>query len=487
MQSTAILISAFCFQLYSPPLTSKLLTMYRNVAIRLSIALAACISVPSITSAAPLHQAVRARDMVTLESLLNPAADIDLGAQVRGGVTALHLAAATDFHAAVKLLIERGAPINAKTTTGFTPLHWAASRDAADTVALLIEHGGNVNAKAKSGITPLHWAASKNAPQAIKILIAAGADITARTEMGYTPLHLAVKKNPYSEAAVLLAQARVDTELNAGFLIVEELPEPGVETNQPSAHAEAGLPEEPPVATEILPGTFLSVPLGLGAALSFVWVEPLAIWFGKYEVTNRQYRQHDQKHNSRAFEGLDLNSADQPAVYVSWDDASAYCDWLNATFANRIPPHCEFRLPTSDEWEFVASCGDSRRYPWGNEWPPLYGNHSDATARKNLSQWRGILGYNDGYAVTCPVDHSGMNEWGVYGLAGNVWEWCQDWMDSADRQLKIRKGGSWDFDTKESLKIRARGIDRPTARYDTIGFRIIVAPKGKAEMAKAES
>lgn len=450
--------------------------MFRSTLFTLTLALS--VALPSAVCAGPLHQAVRARDMVTLESLLNPAAEIDLGEAIRGGVTALHLAAATDFHAAVKILIERGAPVNAKTTTDFTPLHWAASRDAADTVALLIEHGGNVNARAKSGITPLHWAASKNAHHALKVLVAAGADLTARTEMGYTPLHLAVKKNPYSEAAVLLAEARVNTELNAGFLIVEDLPEAGVETNQLVSVAQNEMLEEvADPAPEILPGTFLSVPLGLGSALSFVWVEPLAIWFGKYEITNRQYRRHELKHSSRAFEGLDLNSADQPAVYVSWDDATAYCAWLNENFASRIPIQCEFRLPTSDEWEFVASCGDSRRYPWGDEWPPLYGNHSDATARKHLSQWRGIRGYEDGYAVTCPVDHSGMNEWGVYGLAGNVWEWCEDWMDDEDRQLKIRKGGSWDFDTKESLRTRARGIDRPAARYDTIGFRIIVAQK----------
>jgi len=453
--------------------------MFGRILFTFIVAAAMTATRPSIVLAGPLHQAVRARDLVTLESMLNPAADIDLSESIRGGVTALHLAAATDLHAAVKLLVERGAPVNAKTDTDFTPLHWAASRDAADTVSLLIANGGDVNAAARSGITPLHWAASKNAAAAVRLLIDAGADLTARTDMGYTPLHLAVKKNPYSKAAVLLAQARVDTELNAGFLIIEDLPEPEVETNMPPELPTGDLPDKaaPLAGPEILPGTFLSVPLGLGMQLSFVWVEPLAIWFGKYEITNRQYRQHDLKHSSRAFEGLDLNGADQPAVYVSWDDAMAYCGWLNESFADRIPVQCEFRLPTSDEWEFVASCGESRRYPWGNDWPPLYGNHSDATARENLSQWQGIRGYDDGYAVTCPVDNSGMNEWGVYGLAGNVWEWCDNWMDETDRQFKVRKGGSWDFDSKESLRIRARGIDRPVARYDTIGFRIVVAQK----------
>ena len=70
-----------------------------------------------------------------------------------------------------------------------------------------------------------------------------------------------------------------------------------------------------------------------------------------------------------------------------------------------------------------------------------------------------------------------MNEWGIYGLAGNVWEWCSDWLDDKDRRYKLRKGGSWDFDPKSSLRVVAKGIDLPTAKYDTIGFRVIVAKK----------
>lgn len=449
--------------------------MFKNSAILLIAA--TCLGIPINTTAGPLHQAVRARDLLTLESMLNPASNIDVADTIHGDVTPLHLAAAIDLSAGVKMLIEHGAPVNAKTTTGFTPLHWSASRDAADSVTLLLEHGGNVNARARSGITPLHWAASKNAASAIKLLLAAGANITATTDLGYTPLHLAVRQNPYSKAAVLLANARVSTELDRGFLVIDDLPESAPETNAPPTIA-ADLPESHAVPHEpdILPGTFLSVPLGLGSSLSFIWVDALHIWFGKYEITNRQYRHYDHKHSSRSFEGLDLNGGDQPAGYVSWKDAVDYCDWLTTTFADRIPKGCAFRLPTEREWEFVAACGDNRRYPWGAAWPPLYGNHSDATARKQLSQWQGIRGYDDGYAVTCPVDNSGMNAWGVYGQAGNVWEWCQDWLDNTERQFKIRKGASWDFDTKTSLRITAHGFDRPTARYDTIGFRVVVAP-----------
>lgn len=440
-------------------------------------------SLSIIASAGSLHQAVRARDLITLKSLLNPASDIDLDETIGDGVTALHLAAATDFAPAIKLLIERGASVNPKTTAGFTPLHWAASRNATDAVSMLIENGANINVKAQNGITPLHWAAHKDAADAVKLLIAAGADISAKTSLGYTPLHFAVEKNPYSKSAVLLAKAKVDAEVESGFLVLEDLPEEKPEKeNIDDTTSKTNTLTENLKQPRALPGTFLEVPLGLGSSLEFVWIKTLKIWFGKYEITNRQYRHYDHKHNSRMTEGLDLNLAYQPVVYVSWNDASNYCNWLNTTYSNRIPVNCEFRLPTSKEWNFVAACGGSRRYPWGNEWPPVYGNYSDETARRNLSQWRGILGYDDGYTVTCPVKNSGMNEWGIYGLAGNVWEWCDDWMNNADRVFKIRKGGSWDFDTKDSLKIMARGVDRPTARYDTIGFRVIVAPKEKSNI-----
>jgi len=78
--------------------------------------------------------------------------------------------------------------------------------------------------------------------------------------------------------------------------------------------------------------------------------------------------------------------------------------------------------------------------------------------------------------VTCPVDKSGANEAGIHGLAGNVWEWCDDWFDP-DKKYKVRHGGSWDFDEKPSLAVLFRGFDRPDLKDDTIGFRLVVSPK----------
>lgn len=424
------------------------------------------------TTAGQIHQAVRARDLATLHAILQRADPILANDRIPGNITALHLAAATDQAAAAQMLLERGATVDARNDSNFTPLHWAASRDAAAVAAVLIEAGAVIEARARGGLTPLHCAAAKSATNVVALLLQHGANIGATTDTGFIPVHLAVKANSHGQAALLLAQAQVAAEVASGLPVLEAaLPDPAAgSTNDISGPADA-LPETLPPPEK---GSFLNVAIGLGETLAFVWVERLQLWVGKFEITNRQYRRCWPNHRIRTVEGLALDDPDQPVVQVSWLDADAFCAWLNTRFGNRIPPGMVFRLPSDLEWTVIASCGDARRYPWGNDWPPRYGNFSDTTAREQLSQWRGIAGYNDGYPVTCPVQHSGMNEWGVYGLGGNVWEWTSDWFDSA-HQFRSRRGGSWSFDTRPELEIAAQGFDRPNARYDTIGFRVVVA------------
>ena len=410
----------------------------------------------------PLHQAVRAKDVATVREIVETTIGTALDIATVEGVTALHLAAATDQPDVLQLLIDRGASVNSRTRLGFTALHWAASRDALDSVAVLLRAGADIDALARNDITPLHWAASRDAARAVQMLLDAGADPNARTLAGDTPLHVAIRQSTYSQAAIVLAQFSLTT-LDADAL-------PALPTLDPEKPADT----EQVVA--VRPGMFLSVPIGLGQNLSFVWLEELGIWFGKYEITNGQYRRFVPGHNSRSVEGFTLNDDDQPVVFVSWEDARRYCEWLTQHFQNRIPEGFAFRLPREAEWMFAASTGDDRTYPWGEDWPPLYGNFSDEAARGSLSQWRGVEGYHDGYVVTAPVANSGMNELGIFGLAGNVWEWTADWSDPEQENFKIRKGGSWDFDPRESLRIAARGLDRPDARYETIGFRVVVGP-----------
>jgi len=398
----------------------------------------------------------------------------EVNATIGGGITPLHMAAALNSKETVSLLLCKGADPNACTSGGFTPLHWAAGRDAADAAGLLLAAGAALSPETYNGITPLHWAASKNATNVVKLLITRGTDISAATESGLTPLHWAVMKDAV-DAAVFLAfkdiSKQMDQELEEGKLLEEESPE---EEEGAEEESETPMALRAPALPRPAFGKALIVPIGFGEELEFVWIDSMKLWAGKYEVSNGQFRRFKPKHDSLFREEFSLDGPGQPAVYMSWSEANAFCNWLTRNYADRIPLGCGFRLPSGREWTACARCGDKRRYPWGNKWPPAYGNFSDFAARKRLSSWQGIRHYDDGHPVTCAVTESGVNEWGIYGLAGNVWEWCDDWFDTS-RQYKVRRGGCWDFDDKKSLRIDARGFDRPDAHYDTVGFRVVVS------------
>jgi formylglycine-generating enzyme required for sulfatase activity len=422
--------------------------------------MASCwLSICGGVQAKELHAATRHNNLERVQYLLENGPPGLVNQRMEGGITALHISAALNYDTMTALLLEHGAKIDIFSENGFAPLHWAASRDATTSLAILLQHGADVNMTATNGITALHWASFNQATNAVDLLVKNGADIQAETRTRLKPIHWAIR-NKAEDLALKLA---LEDSLQ------------GVPANQPARQTHGKAPEELPQLKQTTPGAPLQVPLPGGTALDAVWIKSLKAWVGKYEVTNEQFRHFKPTHHVLGLEHFDMNQTNHPVAGVTWDEAVAFCDWLTTYYQDLLPEKYVFRLPTEWEWEQVALCGKDWTYPWGNKMPPKYGNFSDLSAKPHLKSWTGLEDYDDGFVVTCPVELSGESKWGLFGIAGNVSEWCSDWY-SARQQYKIRKGGGWAFDTEDVLKIHARAFDRPGVRYFNTGFRIVAGP-----------
>jgi formylglycine-generating enzyme required for sulfatase activity len=206
-----------------------------------------------------------------------------------------------------------------------------------------------------------------------------------------------------------------------------------------------------------------------------------AYHIGVYPVTNAQYAEfikHEKQYESPQKAGWRLREPpadrlDHPVVGVSWDDAQAYCRWLNQ-LTGRI-----YRLPSEAEWEKAARGEDGRRYPWGNDWQ---------AGRCNT-------GGDETSAVTAYRD--GVSPWGCYDLLGNGQEWTSTlWGDDlkestfpypyrADdgredplashlyRVYRIYRGGSF-RDDPAKLRCSARGWTTHDSKIRWRGFRVVL-------------
>ena len=92
------------------------------------------------------------------------------------------------------------------------------------------------------------------------------------------------------------------------------------------------------------------------------------------------------------------------------------------------------------------------------------------------SAWRGkVIGYNDGHPVTCDVEQSGANPWGLFGVGGNVWEGCAA-DTSPEAPFAAWRGGCWGASTQEFIRCEGQFSQNAAARSGFIGFRLVLAP-----------
>jgi formylglycine-generating enzyme required for sulfatase activity len=179
---------------------------------------------------------------------------------------------------------------------------------------------------------------------------------------------------------------------------------------------------------------------------------------------------------------------DHPVVNVSWQEAIAFCKWLTDKEHKEgtLPAAQFYRLPTDLEWSKAVGLGaESGKtpemrdmgvpdvYPWGNAWPPPAGagNYTGEETGSDVA----IKGYDDGFAWTSPVGSFPPNQFGLYDMGGNVWQWCMDTWNN-ESKAKVLRGASWyNGALKLSLLSSCRVHAAPDSSTDNYGFRIVRA------------
>ncbi|MFC5455048.1 formylglycine-generating enzyme family protein [Prosthecobacter fluviatilis] len=176
-----------------------------------------------------------------------------------------------------------------------------------------------------------------------------------------------------------------------------------------------------------------------------------------------------------------------PVVSVSWEDAQKFCAWLSRKEGRT------YRMPTDEEWSIAVGLGRSEKrpkgttpemlnqrtgndFPWGEGFPPKTsdkaGNYADVAWHEKFPSNPFIEDYQDGFPTTAPVMSFKPNSAGLFDMGGNVWEWCQDWLNDAQKTHVLR-GGSWHYFDRGHLLSASRYAPPPGMNYDC-GFRCVL-------------
>lgn len=169
-----------------------------------------------------------------------------------------------------------------------------------------------------------------------------------------------------------------------------------------------------------------------------------------------------------------------PAIFLSWKDADAFVKWLSAKERR------QYRLPTEAEWEYVCRAGTTTAYWWGDK-PDTTGrvaNVGDYSFRRYYPTLQNMIEADDGHAFTAPVGSYQPNQFGLYDIIGNAWEWVGDFYADPTEHLidpkgpergfeKIARGGGY-ATTFDRSRCAARFHDLPENRFSGTGFRVVL-------------
>lgn len=184
----------------------------------------------------------------------------------------------------------------------------------------------------------------------------------------------------------------------------------------------------------------------------------------------------------RSWRNVGFEQTDEhPVVNVSWNDATAFCEWLSRKEGKT------YELPTEAQWEYSCRAGTQTRYCNGDdpEELPKVGNVGDATAKARFPNWTPTIKASDGYVFAAPVGQFAPNAFGLCDMHGNALQWCADWfgedyyrkspednpMGPGVGNVRVYRGGSW-LEGPVSARSASRNQAPPESANNLTGFRV---------------
>jgi formylglycine-generating enzyme required for sulfatase activity len=203
-------------------------------------------------------------------------------------------------------------------------------------------------------------------------------------------------------------------------------------------------------------------------------------WLGQHEVTQGEWK---RVMRSMPWSGMkNIEEGDNyAATHVNWHDARAFCEKLTQSEheAGRLATGWVYTLPTEAQWEYACRAGKTSYFSFGD----------DPSVLSRYAWWGGLVerGSAAGAHYAHPVAQKAPNEWGLYDMHGNVWEWCRDKYGDhlsagpdpegpKEGPYRVYRGGGWS-DSAGYCRTARRSGDEPGSRLDNLGFRIALVEK----------
>ncbi len=240
---------------------------------------------------------------------------------------------------------------------------------------------------------------------------------------------------------------------------------------------ENGTPAEKPVRT---------------VAVQDFYVDATPVTYQDYKL----YAEHGKVHNAQWYDE-NYHKRNLPVTGITWHQAADFCNWRSEIeglqpvykltdekdsygypIFVRNDSADGFRLPTEAEFEYAAACGETQEvFPWGEKFEHRFANF-DIEKRSSKGKWRRLA----------PVDSLYCNSWGLYGMSGNQWHWCDDWFDAEAYSkntnlqnpvckeangIKSIRGGSWGSPSDAFLTVYKRSYTAAGNYNFDIGFRCV--------------